>query len=36
MVGGAAMAGAALGADIYYVDNTSFTLGKTGNQGANT
>jgi CRISPR-associated protein (TIGR02710 family) len=28
MVGGAAMAGAALGADIYYVDNTSFTLGK--------
>lgn len=28
MVGGAAMAGAALGADIYYVDNTSFILGK--------
>lgn len=29
MVGGAAMAGAALGADIYYVDNTKFTqLGK--------
>ena len=28
MVGGAAMAGAALGADIYYVDNTSSTLGK--------
>ncbi len=28
MVGGAAMAGAALGADIYYVDNTSFTSGK--------
>ena len=25
MVGGAAMAGAALGADIYYVDNTKFT-----------
>ena len=25
MVGGAAMAGAALGADIYYVDNTTFT-----------
>ena len=25
MVGGAAMAGAALGADIYYVDNTNFT-----------
>ena len=28
MVGGAAMAGAALGADIYYVDNTAFTHGK--------
>ena len=28
MVGGAAMAGAALGADIYYVDNTSFVLQK--------
>ena len=28
MVGGAAMAGAALGANIYYVDNTKFTQGK--------
>ena len=28
MVGGAAMAAAALGADIYYVDNTKFTQGK--------
>ena len=28
MVGGAAMAGAVLGADIFYVDNTKFTQGK--------
>ena len=28
MVGGAAMAGTVLGADIYYVDNTEFTQGK--------
>ena len=28
MVGGAAMAGAVLGADIFYVDNTKFTHGK--------